>query len=187
MVLSVGFAGCGGSSGSSVKAPPPTIAFRSPGVNAKGAVLTSYKCNESGIWLPLRWGALPVGTKELAIYVARFGAPEIKAGGVVSAGIAAQELIVGVTPARHGLEPGKVPHGVLLGRFEAGKKKAPICPGKLPTAGIIFTIYALPHSQNIQKGSQGGSNLIGKLQSEAIGYGSFTATYGSGPIVVKGK
>lgn len=183
LLLVAAFVGCGGSSTPQAAGPPPTIEFGSPGVSASGTVLSAYKCDEKKIWLPLSWGALPANTKELVIYVGRYGAPEIKAGGEVTAGLAAQQLIVGLQPTLHRLPVGKVPHGVLVGSFVAGRRRRSICANARSTSGILFSLYALPRRQNIGKGPQGG-NLINRLQSEAIGYGTFTATYGKGSIAV---
>jgi phosphatidylethanolamine-binding protein (PEBP) family uncharacterized protein len=173
LVLVIALAGCGGAS---VPAAKPKIAFVSPAVTTTGVIPASYKCNGNNIWLPLQWGALPADTKELVIYVARFGQPEGVPGGTAKAALIAQQLIVGLKPSLHRLKVGNLPHGALIGYYEIGNKSVSICPKKGSTQGILFGLYALPHPQNIGKGSQSGS-LLNKLRAEAEAVGTFTAAY----------
>jgi hypothetical protein len=172
-------AGCGSStSGSGSAEPPPrapAIVFRSPVLKA-GVIPTRYKCDGRRIWLPLSWGALPAGTKELVVYVARFGPPKIAAGSAPTAAILAQELIVGLNPTLHGLTVGKLPHGALIGAYEEGVKSESICPKRGAGQGLIFDLYALRQAQNIGKGHQSG-NLLVKLKNNAAAIGAFTASF----------
>jgi hypothetical protein len=168
--------GCG-----STSAPVATkqrIAFVSPAIiHTKGLIPTRYRCDENKIWLPLRWGALPANTKEIVIYVARFGPPRIAPGSAPTAALLAQQLIVGLKPTIHKLSVGKLPHGALIGSYEEGIKRESICPKRGSGQGILFGLYALPSSQNLSKGSQ-SANLLGKLRSEAVAVGTFTANFG---------
>jgi phosphatidylethanolamine-binding protein (PEBP) family uncharacterized protein len=173
MALAIALAGCGGSSAPVRK---PKIAFLSPVLNAKGEIPASYRCSGSKVWLPLEWGALPANTKELVIYIARFGRPEASPGNLAQAKLLAQQLIVGLHPTLHKLPVGDLPHGALIGSFEIGNKRTAICPKRGSAQGVLFGIYALPRTQGIQKGTQGGS-LLNKLRSEAVALGTFTASY----------
>ncbi len=174
LALVIALAGCGGASAPARK---PKIEFQSPALHANGVIPASFRCNGNGIWLPLRWGALPATTRELVIYVARFKQPEGVPGGSATAELIAQQLIVGLKPTRHRLGVGKLPHGALIGYYEVGHKRASICPAKGSSQGVLFGLYALPHPQNITRGSQSGG-LLNKLRAEAVALGTFTASLG---------
>lgn len=51
---------------------PARIRFESPAVRADGVVSPRFECGGGSIWLPLRWGAVPPETEELAVYLGRF-------------------------------------------------------------------------------------------------------------------
>jgi len=177
-LLAVAVAGCGSTTTTSTALErKPRIAFQSPVVSTRGAIPATFKCSENRIWIPLRWGTLPTNTKELVIYIARFGRPESAPGGTARAALIAQELIIGLKPTLHGLAVGKLPHGALIGTYEIGNKRASICPVKGSSQeGVVFGLYALAHHQQISKGSQSGG-LLNKLRAEAVAVGSFTANY----------
>jgi phosphatidylethanolamine-binding protein (PEBP) family uncharacterized protein len=176
VLLAIAVTGCGSSTTGTTTENKATIAFESPVVNTKGFIPAGFKCNAAKVWIPMRWGALPADTKELVIYVARFGVPQRTVGGTARASLLAQELIIGLKPTLHGLPVGKLPHGALIGIYEIGNKRASVCPAKGSAQGILFGLYALNHRQEISKGAQSGS-LLNKLRSEAVAVGSFTAGY----------
>lgn len=177
VLLAVAVAGCGSTTTTGTTTEnKQAIAFESPVVNSKGFIPASFRCNTHKVWLPVRWGAIPAGTKELVIYVARFAVPQRTAAGTARAALLAQELIIGLKPTLHGLAVGKLPHGALIGTYEIGKKRASVCPAKGSAQGVIFGLYALNHRQEITKGSQSGG-LLSKLRSEAVAAGTFTAGY----------
>lgn len=68
IVLAVALVGCGSGS------PPTTSAIdlKSPGVKANGELKPNVRCGWGSLWVPLEWGTVPDGTKELAILLARF-------------------------------------------------------------------------------------------------------------------
>lgn len=78
-VLALVLASCGGSS--KTVAEKPVISFSSPVLAGKRVIPASYKCDTRFVWLPLKWGTLPTNTQELALYMVRFGAPKVTAGG----------------------------------------------------------------------------------------------------------
>jgi phosphatidylethanolamine-binding protein (PEBP) family uncharacterized protein len=176
VLLAAAVGGCGSSTTGTTTENKAKIAFVSPVVNAKGFIPASFKCNAGKVWIPMRWGSLPAGTKELVMYVARFAPTQRTASGATRASLLAQELIIGLKPTLHGLSVGKLPHGALVGVFEVGEKRSSICPAKGSGQGVLFGLYALNHRQEIGKGSQSG-NLLNKLRSEAVASGSFAAGY----------
>jgi phosphatidylethanolamine-binding protein (PEBP) family uncharacterized protein len=177
VLLAVAVAGCGSTAATSSTAEKkPRIAFQSSAVNRKGRIPGSFKCSESKVWIPMRWGALPADTKELILYVARFGSPTSNPGGTASAALLSQELIIGLKPTLHGLSVGNLPHGALIGTYEIGNKHVSIGPKKGSSEGVLFGLYALDHQQKISKGSQNGA-LLNRLRSEAVAVGTFVAGY----------
>jgi phosphatidylethanolamine-binding protein (PEBP) family uncharacterized protein len=177
LVLAVAVAGCGTTTSSSRPASyVPEIAFRSPAVTARKVIPARYRCDLNKIWLPLEWGPLPANTGELVVYVARYGDLKATAKGT-SARLLSQALVVGLKPTLHGLRPGKLPHGALVGEYELGSERIPICPAHARAQDFLFRLYALRGRLNIAKGTQGGG-LLNKLNSEALAAGTFTAAYG---------
>jgi len=167
-------AGCGGTSTPSAN-NAPEIAFQSPVLNAKKVIPARFSCNADKIWLPLRWGVLPANTKELVLYMARFSDLKHNANGA-TARLLAQALVIGLKPSLHRLPAGKLPHGALIGEYETGAERIPICPSGRTGQGFVFRLYALPNHLNITKGQQGGG-LLTKLNNEALAAGTFTASY----------
>jgi phosphatidylethanolamine-binding protein (PEBP) family uncharacterized protein len=174
LVLAAAAVGCGGATSPSAN-NTPEIAFLSPALTASKVIPARYKCDVNKIWLPVRWGALPSGTKELVMYVARYTNVRSTANGS-TARLLSQALIVGLKPTLHELQTGKLPHGALVGEYETGSQRVPICPAGRPSQGFIFRLYALRSPLNISKGKQGAS-LLSKLNSEALAAGTFTASY----------
>lgn len=63
-------AGCGGTSPDSPALS--AIDLKSPALQANGELKPSTRCGWGSLWVPLQWGELPEGTKELAVYLGRF-------------------------------------------------------------------------------------------------------------------
>jgi len=70
-VLSFALVGCGEDSPARAE-----IKFWSPGVQANGLVAPNVQCGGGTVWLPLKWGSVPEGTKELVVYFGRFARPD---------------------------------------------------------------------------------------------------------------
>jgi phosphatidylethanolamine-binding protein (PEBP) family uncharacterized protein len=175
LVLTVVVAGCGSSTPAVDRSPE--ILFLSPAVNAAKVIPSKYACSENKIWIPLEWGALPPSTQEVVVYVARYGSPERKPNGSVSARLLAQSLIVGLKPKLHELRTGKLPAGALVGSYGAGGPGSGVCPSsKHTTQDFLFRLYALPRQLHITAGSK-RAELLNTLNSEALAAGTFTASY----------
>jgi phosphatidylethanolamine-binding protein (PEBP) family uncharacterized protein len=173
-VLALALASCGGSS--KTVAEKPAIRFSSPALAGRRVIPASYKCDTRFVWLPLKWGALPTHTQELALYMIRFGAPKVTTGGSVNAPVEAEALVVGLQPTLGGLRPGKYPPGALIAVHAPGGHVQSICPPKGSAQDLLFRIYALRHKLDINKGSQ-TSNLLGTVNKEALEAGTFIAGY----------
>jgi len=61
---------CGGAS-----SDPPALSaieLKSSALRANGELKPSTRCGWGSLWVPLQWGKVPTGTKELAVYLGRF-------------------------------------------------------------------------------------------------------------------
>jgi phosphatidylethanolamine-binding protein (PEBP) family uncharacterized protein len=175
-MLAVALAGCGSSGSSGPSAAEPAIPFGSPALGAGRVIPARYKCDNRNVWLPLAWGSLPAHTRELALYIVRFGSPKVAKGGKVNAEIKATAVVVGLKPTLRRLPLGKYPRGVLVGVHSPNNPQASICPPKGAKQNLLFRIYALPRKLGVTRRSQ-GINLVNQLRSEALEAGTFIATY----------
>ncbi len=179
-ILALLLAGCGSTESgnnttTSSAAAKPQIAFTSPAVGGNDLIPASYKCDDTKIWVPLRWGAVPAGTRELAFYIVRFGAPKLTSGSKVKVEVEAESLVVGVQPKLHSLAAGVLPHGVHVGVHRRGGQVLSICPPKGVTENLFFRIFALPRKLNLS-GPQ-NRDLVAVMNNEALLTGSFIAHY----------
>jgi phosphatidylethanolamine-binding protein (PEBP) family uncharacterized protein len=178
-MLALTLASCGGAGSSSKTPEKPGIRFDSPALAAGRAIPISYKCDVRDDWLPLRWGSLPKGTKELVLYIVRFGTPNATKGGAVKAEIQAEAIVVGLGPTLHQLSPGKFPAHAIVG-IRSVKQGESICPSAGTAQNLLFRLYALPHKLDLSKGSQ-PSTLVNTLSAQALAAGTFIAQYGGSP------
>jgi phosphatidylethanolamine-binding protein (PEBP) family uncharacterized protein len=184
-MLALVLASCG--STSSPTAPEkPAIRFNSPALVGKGLIPARYKCNVRQNWLPLRWGALPASTRELVLYMVRFGAPKATTGGKVKAEIQAEGIIVGLKPGLHRLPAGKLPRGAVVGVRPISNRAATICPSTGTAQNLLFRLYALPRKLELGKGSQ-PSTLVSRLSAQSLAAGTFIARYGVSPKAIHGS
>lgn len=169
-------AGCGGGSTNS-SSNVPALAFGSPALAGGRVIPAHYKCDNRFVWLPLQWGEPPANTQELALYIVRFGPPR-PVQGKVRAEIKASAVVVGIKPNLRRLSLGKYPPGVLVGVHAPNNASASICPPKGSRQNLLFRIYALPHKLGLSKASRNeGENLVNTMRRQAIGAGTFIASY----------
>jgi hypothetical protein len=134
-----------------------------------------YKCSDKNIWLPLKWGALPERTQELALYIVRFSSPKVTSGGQVKAEIKSEALILGLDPTLRELRRGRYPHGSLLAiRARPGESRS-LCPQRGVAENLLFRIYALGRKLHLNKSSK--VNPLVEVIHEAIGAGTIIARY----------
>ena len=104
VVIGLVLVGCGEKSSGSAE-----IRFWSPAVDADGVVAPNVQCGLGTLWLPLKWGSIPEGTKDLVIYFGRFVQPDPKQPSKLEIpfGSAFPEVDLGV----HGVEANAYPAG----------------------------------------------------------------------------
>jgi hypothetical protein len=171
--LGLALAGCGGSSTPSVAEKPP-IRFTTSALTRGRQVPASFHCDPRIDWLPLRWGALPAHTAELALYIVRFGPPHATQGGAIKASIEGEAIIAGLKPTLSGLAPGKFPSGsrVAIHRNASGRPIS-ICPPKGVRTNLLYRIYALPRKIELSE----HANLVSMMSREALAAGTFIFSY----------
>lgn len=166
-------AGCG-SGGSTSANEKPSIRFTSPALSkGKKVISASYRCDPKKNWLPLTWGSVPNGTRELALYMVRFGKLQVGKGGVVKAPIDAEAIVVGLSPSLRSLSPGRFPLGARIGVHRVKGRTISICPPHGQTGNMLFRLYALPRKLGFDR----SSNLVGTMGKEALESGTFIASY----------
>lgn len=188
-VLAAGLLACGCGQGSAAS-PSSTIRFGSPAVGADGVISPRVSCGEGTIWLPLKWGALPSGTKELVLY---FGWLRWKAErGKRRLAVPFGSIISKIEPSVHGIAANTLPAGAAWSYFTVNNCQ-PVREGQ----EYLVELFALGHSQRavpeplnarfvtglteeaLGMGRFGGSSESAtRLSEEALATGHFTAAYG---------
>lgn len=176
-VLALAIASCGSGGGSSQTTAKqlPRISFTSPAMTAARTIPAHYKCNNRTAWLPLKWGSLPAGTKELVLYIVRFATPQATASGQVKAEVEAEQLVLGLDATLRQIKPGKYPQGALVAVHSQGGEALSICPRKGVAGNLLFRIYALGHKLHITKSSK--VNPLQAVTTGATAAGTFIARY----------
>jgi hypothetical protein len=89
------------------------IDFKSPAVS-QGTISPPYKCGGGSLWLPVEWGRVPPGTRELAIYMGHF---HYKAGGRRELVVPFADLVSHISPSVHRIPANGLPKGVSWSYF----------------------------------------------------------------------
>jgi hypothetical protein len=127
-------ASCGDSS-----SPPVTSAIdlKSPALQANGELKPSTRCGWGSLWVPLEWGKLPEGTKELAIYLGRF--KYAKESGKRKVVVHFADLVSKFKPTEHRLVANVLPEGVSWSDFGTNCLVPPSGRGQR----ILLEVFAL--------------------------------------------
>jgi hypothetical protein len=155
-----------------------TISFQSPALIAGRVIPASYKCG-SKIWLPLRWGALPINTGELALYVGGLGAREVIGKGETRYPLVAATLVIGLSPSLRGLPVDRLPPGARL-LTDSGIAE---CSPRLAGRKLVFRLFALSTADRIKLSTlkaESPRELLVRIGRDALATGRFTASYGAG-------
>jgi len=180
--------GCGSGSTN-----PAAIEFKSPGIRADGFLSPGVHCGWGALWLPLKWGAVPDGTKELAIFIARF--KEDSASGRDKPTITYADLIYHVNPTLRRNAANVLPTEAQWSAV--GKTSCPTPWGHQKIAQAVFALERTrvrrltrqeatrltEEALQAERSSKPISGPPGPLREDATGMGSFVAAYapGAGP------
>lgn len=175
LVLAAG--GCGTSEVHRSTSPPERadISIHSPGLLDGATIPARYACTK-GIWLPLRWGAVPPDTGELVLYMGSFGERRPTSKNTTYALIVARSMVVGLKPTTHELPAGALPYGA----HTLVDAQMPTCPSNPSGREFVFRLYALPRSRRFEHNrliSEAMSNLVERISHEASAIGVLSANY----------
>lgn len=147
-------------------------------------------CGAGTIWLPLKWGALPSGTKELVLYFGWFRREGER--GKRRVAVPFGSIISNIKPSVHGIAANTLPPEAAWSYFTLNNCQ-PVREGQ----HYLVELFALDHSQRAVPESlnasfvtgiteealgagrfAGNSKSVTKLSKEALAVGRFTAIYG---------
>lgn len=178
-------ASCGGGS-----SPPVTsvIDLKSPGLQANGELKPNVRCGWGSLWVPLEWGAVPEGTKELAILLARF--EYAKERGERKAIVRFADLVSKFKPTEHRLVANVLPEGISWSYFGTN------CVTSGKGQHLLLEVFALDRIRERQMqrrlatrlaeealadpNSTEGPRSSGELTEDAAAIGRLITTY-TGP------
>jgi phosphatidylethanolamine-binding protein (PEBP) family uncharacterized protein len=128
-----------------------------------------YTCAGAGTSPPLKWGAIPRGTAELALFIIGNDAEPAGKQRVYWA-------VTGLRPTLKGVSAGRLPPGAIVGRNSLGQSRYTICPAKRDgLRHYAVALLALPHSASAAPGFN-GSTLFQRVlhTAEYAGLAIFT-------------
>lgn len=191
-LLAVAMLVCGCGQGSSA-ATRSAIRLESPAVGADGVIAPGVRCGGGTIWFPLKWGALPDGTRELVLYFGWFK-NEVK-GGKRKVVAPFGAVIHKIKPSLHGIAANTLPLESEWSYFTLDN-----CQPARKGQHYLVELFALDHPQRavpetLSRGLvtglteealgvgrfAGDSESTTRLTAEALAVGRLTATYGPEP------
>ncbi|HET7486270.1 MAG TPA: hypothetical protein VFJ64_12970 [Solirubrobacterales bacterium] len=188
MAAALALASCGG--GSSAPATS-AIDLKSPGIQANGELKPSTRCGWGSLWIPLEWGELPEDTKELAIYLGRFG--YAKENGKRKVVVHFADLVSKFKPTEHKLVANVLPEGVSWSYF--GTNCLPQGGGR--GQSILLEVFALDriHQRTMKRAlatrlteealadpnPTEGPRSPGELTADSVAVGRLITPYTTGP------
>jgi hypothetical protein len=181
------FNGCGSAEPSTAAAGASdrVIRFESPAVRRNGIIAPTTRCGSGSLWLPLKWGPLPPGTKELAIYIGRYKYEN--SGGRLRLVVPFADLVYHIKPWRSGNAANTIPEDAAWSFF------GPLsCPPVRKGQKILQEVFALNRTRYRRELTQEDATRLTEealgtrsrgaappppLGPDLIGIGRFTATY----------
>lgn len=157
LVAALALAGCAGSGAPAHR--EATIALSSPAISGR-TLPALYTCDGRNIAPPLEWGAVPAGTRELALFLVSY----IPNAATHEYTAAVDWAVSGVNPALHRLAAGRLPRGAHVGVASDGKRRYSVCPKKGVRVHYQFEVYGLPASVRISP-NFAGFPVISELAS----------------------
>jgi phosphatidylethanolamine-binding protein (PEBP) family uncharacterized protein len=147
---------------------PITLAISAIGGTGEGhlPIPARYTCDGANISPALRWGKVPVGTRELVLFIAHLSRGEFHFDWSVA----------GLKPALGGLAAGSLPAGAVVGRGSHGQSAYSVCPTKGVKQSYGVVLLAMPHRTGAHAGFQ-ITELADRGNREAIGEGQFGFSY----------
>lgn len=187
LAVAVALGGCGSAEPSTATAGTGdrVIRFESPAVGQNGIIAPITRCGSGSLWLPLKWGPLPPGTKELAIYIGRFRYENSE--GHLRLVVPFADLVYHIRPWRSGNAANAIPEGAAWSFFGSLS-----CPPVRKGQAILQEVFALNRTRYRRELTQESATHLTEealgmrpqgaappppLGHDLIGVGRFTATY----------
>lgn len=156
---------------------PQPLAFTSPSITVGGApgaaptIPVRYTCDGSDTTPSFRWGPVPPGTAELALFLFKVDRSTPTANGRNSVQVSVEWALAGLSPSIHAISAGKIPDGAIA----AGKRYS-ICPAKGGPATYIFQLNAL--SQRLPVAPRfDATRLFQEAENSTVASGTFASIY----------
>ena len=186
LATALGLAGCGGAEPSTAR-----LSLWSPAAGADGVLQPAYRCGGGSLWVPLEWGSIPSGTKELAIYIGRY--KYLKEGGQRRLIVPFADLVSHVDPSLPRQRANFFPsRGASWSTFGVS------CPPVRRGQHIMLAVFALDRSERERRltpalaarltkealagnPTSGEPRAPGALTEDASAIGHLLVTYGQEP------
>jgi phosphatidylethanolamine-binding protein (PEBP) family uncharacterized protein len=133
--------GAGTTTGSQAQPPAeaetPTqekVEISSPVVRSEGLLPARYTCDGQNTPLPLRWEGIPPGTQGLLLDILKVNPVN---------GQLFFDWALSLKPDSHGVDPGKLPAGTIVGANSLGHAGYSLCPPKGHTEQYVAVLFAL--------------------------------------------
>ncbi|HWY17410.1 MAG TPA: hypothetical protein VNY27_01735 [Solirubrobacteraceae bacterium] len=103
--------------------PKVILRVSSPVFSGESEIPVRYTCDGADTSPPLKWGVIPRGTAELALFVLGNNAESARKQRIYWA-------VTGLRPTLKGVSTGRLPRGAIVGRNSLGQSRYTICPAK---------------------------------------------------------
>lgn len=130
-----------------------------------------YTCDGHDTTPSFRWGPVPSGTAELALFLFKVDRSTPAANGRSSVQVSVEWAVAGLSPSTHAILAGKLPHGAI-----AGAKRYSICPAKGGPTTYIFQLNALSQQLPVTPRFD-PTKLFQEAESSTVASGTFASTY----------
>jgi phosphatidylethanolamine-binding protein (PEBP) family uncharacterized protein len=176
VLCALALAGCGGATAADPAANVPKIELRSPAIHGTSLPAT-FTCDGKNTPPPLEWGTVPPGTGSLVLFVVGI-APRPNSSRYT---ISVDWAVAGLNPHLHRLDPGRLPHGAVVGVASDGRRHYSICPKAKTLEQFQFELYGLPVGAVVAR-QFAGVPILSALDtrsssSPADAYGDIVTTY----------
>jgi Raf kinase inhibitor-like YbhB/YbcL family protein len=161
-------AGCGGEKlDKDLPKTTTRLALSSPAFAANAPIPKAHSCDGANSSPPLRWTAVPSGTREEAVVVIDLDADRF-----------VHWTIWGIPASVRALATGQVPAGAIQGEntFKHDRWDGPCPPKGDGPHRYEFTLYALSAPLGLKAGASPG-DVSGALGSKALASGRLVATF----------
>jgi phosphatidylethanolamine-binding protein (PEBP) family uncharacterized protein len=149
--------------------PSVSVNVTIPGLPLHETVLpTRYTCDGANTSLPVRWTEVPHNIAQMAVFVINL--KPVKSSEFFD------WAVTGLSPSSHGISPGALPPGAVVGRNSFGKVGYSICPPKGAREIYVVRVVALAHPLKATSGFD-AQKLYQEAERSSKAIGLAGATY----------